>query len=705
MTAQRPIDAVRDRLAICQGCEHYTEKRARPLLAGDGYCARLTCRLSRMGLVAYIRDVNSTCPLANWRKAFAARRATTSSPATSSPAIATVQGETMPRHSELRSDSPIEWVKQLLAQPPGPWPAHWAGFRNVEAAFVELLDEFTAGEMFAPPVDWSAEATPSRGIVIGGGGWRFFPSLYVTIRMIRRTGCALPIQVWYLGNRGEFDPRFAAALEPFGVEWIDADAEARKAGRGRRILGGWELKPFAIAYSPFREVFFLDADAYPTRNLETFFDDPRTRATGAVFWPDQKPLQAGQFSRFGIAPRNEPSFESGQLYVDKLRHWPALCTTIFLNDYSDYVYRHIYGDKDTFHLAWRKLDHEYALPSDSPGWNTIAFLQSDFDGAPLIVHRTRDKFRFGTGSVDGTPVAKHEWYMTPQWQFSTLVATHGGKIARSPHGGVENLFVDSLPMENEAHAFLAELETIVRPLGQNEPTANEPTIAAIASDFAARRRRRRTARALLLHPRSGSRLAANIVRDLAAIAGEGVRDFTLDACPCTRQAARRALDFADVAIQLDAAPEVFELLEPFGDWRAVHIVRDPRDVVVSTYLAQLDALDLADDPATRPRRLLDVIDQLAPLWQNLRRWPADDHRVLRLTLAELLADTPAAVERIAAQFGYWIKPADAAAIAKNHRLPLRPRRPSWRELFDDQVADRFDFAAGDLLARFGNQQT
>jgi len=259
------------------------------------------------------------------------------------------------------------------------------------------------------------------------------------------------------------------------VEFVDGDAQARIAGRQRRILGGWELKPFAIAYAPWREVFYLDADAYPAAyDPELLIDDPRAQATGAVFWPDQNPLQRGQFERFGIEYRREPAFESGQLYIDKGRHWPALATTIFFNDYSDYVYKHVYGDKDTFHLAWRACGHDYVMPADSPGWDTIAFVHADFDGDPFVVHRTRDKFRFAGGQVDGIPVAHHTWYMTPQWSFGQLAPSHGGKISRSVGG---NLRVDSLPMESLAHDLLEQLEQLFRPDGKNGRTATADEVA------------------------------------------------------------------------------------------------------------------------------------------------------------------------------------------------------------------------------------
>lgn len=344
----------------------------------------------------------------------------------------------MLEHRTLTPETPIDDVKRLFAEPPGEWPEHWAGFPNVAEAFRQMFDE--AAERFGlvkPPATWEAD----RGIVICAGGWRFFASLYVTVRMIRHVGCNLPIQVWYLGDRGEFDERMRQALERFDVGWIDGTAFARERGIPRRVLGGWELKPFAALHAPYREVISLDADCYPAYNPVEFLETKEYARVGAAFWPDQGKLEPGQWERFGLPYHDEPAWESGQFIVDKAPHWPALALADWLNDHSDYVYRHIYGDKDTFHLAWRKLGHEVCIPTTEPGWESVAFVQKDFGGRPLFIHRTRDKFRW-VGAIDGMDVSRH--YMTEQWH-------------------PVNAYIAGLPHEEEAHAFCRESSELLRP--------------------------------------------------------------------------------------------------------------------------------------------------------------------------------------------------------------------------------------------------
>lgn len=342
----------------------------------------------------------------------------------------------MANHRDLTQNWSIEECNALLKQPPGPWPSEWFGFPNIVEAFKQLFDE--ASKSIPPkPEKWDNP----RGIVICGGGWRFFPSLYVNVRQIRSHGCNLPIQIWYLGDRGEFDLRMALALEPYNVGWVCANSYQRIHNIPRRVMGGWEMKPFAALHAPFQEVICLDADSYPVMNPERFMEHPEYSRVGAAFWPDQLRLEHGQWERFGLEYHDEQGFESGQYIVDKEKHWGALWLSDWMNDYSDYVYHHIYGDKDTFHLAWRKLGHEVCIPTTHPGWHEVAFLQKGFDGNTVFCHRTRDKFRWD-GSIDDQPVPK--WYMTAQW-----------------HPEVQ--FVPGLPDESQAHRFNRESSEMIRP--------------------------------------------------------------------------------------------------------------------------------------------------------------------------------------------------------------------------------------------------
>jgi hypothetical protein len=284
-----------------------------------------------------------------------------------------------------------------------------------------------AEEFLAALPAYPKERYKDRGVVIAGGGDRFFPSLYVTIRALRHVGCRLPVQVWYLGHNREMPAKHKAILAPYEVECVDADKMRRRYPARR--LEGWELKVFATLHSPFEEVLFLDADCYPCRNPEFLFELEEFRVRGAIFWPDtvaDDPLLA--WSAFGVPdPRRRGSIESGQFVVNKRLCWKPLNLTWFYNDHSEYYYRYGYGDKHTFEVAWTRCAQPFVMWEPKAHWTEVAYLHRGPDLQPLFVHRCSDKFRF----------ANHA-YNTMQFNLFPF-------------------FYASLPLERECWRWMSEL--------------------------------------------------------------------------------------------------------------------------------------------------------------------------------------------------------------------------------------------------------
>lgn len=231
-----------------------------------------------------------------------------------------------------------------------------------------------------------------RGIVICGGGKTYFTNAWVCINMLRYVGCDLPIELWHLGAN-ELDARMAEWVKPLGVRCVDA-LEVRKRHPFRN-LAGWESKPFAIIHSAFKEVLLLDADNMPTNDPTYLFDTAPYQQTGAILWPDfeEYVFPTRTFRVFGTKRRYEVQVESGQILVDKNKCWKPLNLCMWYNGNSHFFYQYIYGDKDTFQLAWRKLDVEYAMPKTYPSRvGKKAMYQHDFEGRKIFQHRNFDKW-------------------------------------------------------------------------------------------------------------------------------------------------------------------------------------------------------------------------------------------------------------------------------------------------------------------------
>ena len=211
------------------------------------------------------------------------------------------------------------------------------------------------------------------------------------IRLLRHLGCELPIQVWYRGDE-EYDESWRDLVRPYGVECIDAEEVRRQ--HPHLALGGWQLKPYAVLRSPFREVMLLDADNVPVLDPSYLFNAPEYQRTGALFWPDSCRMSETDpcWAAFGVPYRDERNFESGQLLIDKARCWQALSLCDWYNQHSYFFYRVVYGDKDTFRFAWHRVGQPFAMPERGMGNLAYTLLQYDTCGDLIFQHRHADKW-------------------------------------------------------------------------------------------------------------------------------------------------------------------------------------------------------------------------------------------------------------------------------------------------------------------------
>lgn len=249
------------------------------------------------------------------------------------------------------------------------------------------------------------------GIVTCGGGLVYFTCAYIMIRMLRHLGCTLPVELWYLGSR-EMNKKMMEILAPYDV--VCRDAYKLRKNVPARILNGWELKPYAIMNSNFNQVLFIDADNIPIVDPTKHFANEQYRKTGALFWPDQGILDVSRpiWSVCGVEYRREPEFETGQMVIDKKRCWRELNLTMHYNENSDYYYRFMHGDKETFHMAWRRLGTDYGMISHGLkridlNNNWVTFCQHDDEGKRVFQHRNTYKWSFA-GHNPEIPDFKHE---------------------------------------------------------------------------------------------------------------------------------------------------------------------------------------------------------------------------------------------------------------------------------------------------------
>lgn len=230
-----------------------------------------------------------------------------------------------------------------------------------------------------------------RGIVICAGGAAYFTCAWVNVVMLRKTGCTLPVEMWYTGK--EMTKECIGAMEQLGVTCIDS------LDYGQGNFQNYALKPFAILHSSFREVMYLDADNICVTDPSSLFESAPYLATGALFWPDLWKTDTTNpiWEVLGVPYTPTFEFESGQLLINKEKCWKELNLCTFFNRKREDYYKFLLGDKDTFKYAWMALKTPFHLVRfpvgfcgavDSvAGFCGMTMVQHDLDGNVLFLHR------------------------------------------------------------------------------------------------------------------------------------------------------------------------------------------------------------------------------------------------------------------------------------------------------------------------------
>ena len=240
------------------------------------------------------------------------------------------------------------------------------------------------------------------GIVLCGGGYKYFSNVWINLRLLRSMECSLPVEIWMWEN--EYDPRYEAWVSEYSavVKCIPVpSAPAVNLPGGQRWQ--WVLKPLALLQSQFRHVLYLDADSFSVCDSRFLFETVQYCETGALFWPDVGRMSEVHpiWEEMGVPYRDEPEFESGQMVIDTLRHREPLELALKMNREAEKYYGIIWGDKDTFRFAFHKYGRHFSMtpyplqmlsPAGTPPGTYGVMCQHDFEGNRIFQHRNNVKW-------------------------------------------------------------------------------------------------------------------------------------------------------------------------------------------------------------------------------------------------------------------------------------------------------------------------
>lgn len=283
-----------------------------------------------------------------------------------------------------------------------------------EEEFVKLLRE---KERFTP-----YPGGEGRGIVLVAGGPKYGPMALRCVERLRALGCSLPVQIHTLDAQEQEHESMKTLAQTPGVTIMNLNYTDIPSSE--RMFYGWKSKPLSILRCSFEEVLFLDADNEPLQNISFLFDLPEFHSKGALFWSDlwtvHQDMDQTRVSLFHNGPFihipdawNRPIlsnslvrrlelninsiFESGQMLINRRKCWEALSLCNKLNENNHITYKVLYGDKDTFQLAWKQTHTSFAeciyRPYLAGYLKDNVFLSSGIiqrhpeTGKPLFLHR------------------------------------------------------------------------------------------------------------------------------------------------------------------------------------------------------------------------------------------------------------------------------------------------------------------------------
>jgi hypothetical protein len=214
-----------------------------------------------------------------------------------------------------------------------------------------------------------SESDTSKGIVICTGNKHFQLTL-VALKALELIGNELPIEVVF-STSNDLSSNNRQELEKLYPNIRLIDLSSASFNDSYLELRGWEIKPFSVLASHFREVILMDADVLFLEKPSTLFQNPYYLKTGSLFFYDRPSLSEDtiRWIRTLLSDNNNQSFpkrtqESGVVLIDKARALTGLLSTCKLNDHQErekVTYQHLYGDKDTWWLGFHLIQMPYSF--------------------------------------------------------------------------------------------------------------------------------------------------------------------------------------------------------------------------------------------------------------------------------------------------------------------------------------------------------
>ena len=123
-----------------------------------------------------------------------------------------------------------------------------------------------------------------QGIVVATSG-ALLPVFLVSLRMLRRTGSILPVEI-FMESKKQYEKEICEIVLPPMNATCMILSEILEAVPQKLKMSRFQLKALALAFSSFDEVLLLDSDNVPIEQPDHLLNSKPFRSMGFVSWPD-----------------------------------------------------------------------------------------------------------------------------------------------------------------------------------------------------------------------------------------------------------------------------------------------------------------------------------------------------------------------------------------------------------------------------------
>ena len=271
-------------------------------------------------------------------------------------------------------------------------------------------------------------ANGTQGVVVAASG-ALLPVFLVSLKMLRRTGSILPVEV-FMESKERYEKEICEIVLPPMNATCMVLSEVLEAVPLKLEWTRYQLKALALAFSTFEDVLLLDADNLPLERPEHLLNAEPFSSKGFVSWPDYVRIfylllpskltdsilkWANNASPKFYAITSQPipptseraASEAGQLLLSKRTHAPTVLLTLYYNHYGPSHYYKLLSqqnptkgteaetDKETYLAAATCLNASFYTVTT--GIHTLGYTQAHdklFVPAGMVQHNPTDDYNY-----------------------------------------------------------------------------------------------------------------------------------------------------------------------------------------------------------------------------------------------------------------------------------------------------------------------